>query len=351
MKLFSVFFFISFLAATCFGEIILPASETFQLAPEKNREAMSPSFSMLYNQLMDAYSVKNNKRDFLQDNLEGLLSSLQSSGVILDVLHEIANSPDEMNTLSSYIFKTLVSISTNTAISGLNVTINATEILDKVKSSGIITSTLNGLLLDQTQRDIFTDNLGEVLVNNTWISKLVLTLGETGQVSWETIFNLARNTKSKDPLFNGTFYTYKHSRIMKRDDSSQENYNGSLLSFINNIVGSVISSDLLDNSLDSILSAVQGSGIIIPTIQEALSDQSIQNMFGFIANKLYNYGVFDQIPINKMFQDAKKSGIISNVLQKSFTNDIQSYVFGNIFLRLEQQGVFNQIRRNLYGPN
>ncbi|KAM9916524.1 hypothetical protein OXX59_009916 [Metschnikowia pulcherrima] len=74
-------------------------------------------------------------------------------------------------------------------------------------------------------------------------------------------------------------------------------------------------------------------------------------MVGFIANKLYNYGVFDQIPINDLFQRVKNDGLLSNTLQKSFADDLQSYVIGNVLFRLEQHGVFTQIQRNLYGSN
>lgn len=342
-------FLMPLLAATCMAKVVLPTSGVYLIHGEQ-LEPMSPSFTLLFLDILKCYNAQTQKRDALQDNLESLLESLQRSGVILDVLHEIASSSDQMNTLSNYIYQALVSISTNTAISGLNITVNVTEVLQKVQDSGIITSTLSGLLINETQRNTFSDNLGEVLVNNTWISKLIYNTGETGKISWETIFDLARNTKSQDPFFNGTSFTYK-ARLRKREDTSLGNYSGSLLSFINNLVGSVIGSDLAASSFDSILGAVQGSGILVPTVQEVLGDQSIQKMVGFIANKLYNYGVFDQIPINDLFQRVKNDGLLSDTLQKSFADDLQSYVIGNVLFRLEQHGVFTQIQRNLYGSN
>lgn len=338
--------------ALCSAQVFTSVSEVYSVSSNDNvLEPMSESFSLLYDQIMESYHTEDAAKRDLLDSLTGLLGALNQSGVIIQVLHEIADSPEQMNTLSNYIFQALVSALTSTAMSGLNITVNITEILEEVKASGILEETVAGLLLDENQRNILADNLGEILVNNTWIPKLMYTLGDTGKISWETIFDLARNTVSKDPGFNGTSYTYKYQTLHKRDASNDSSeYSGSLLSFINNIVGSAISSDVFGESIGSVLTGIQNSGVVIPTIQASLADGKIQKMIGFIANKLYNYGVFDQIPLNDMLQKLKREGTLAKQTQALFQDDTWSYVIGNVFLRFEQRGVNNQIRANLYGP-
>lgn len=347
MRLSSVFGAFALVAAAA-AQIVTPSSEVYQVEAV-SLQPMSPSFQELYDTLQDPAL---SKRDSFEDNLSAILKQLQASGVILDVLHEIAGSTEEMNTLANYIFEALLSISSGSAVPGLNVTVNVTEIIQTVNDSGIVYSALTDLFLNTTNREEFTDNLGEVLVNNTWIPKLIYTVGDTGDVSWETIFDLARNTKSKDPGFNGTSYTYKdytQIRLGKRADNLS--YSGSLLSFVNNLIGSALGSDLFDLSLSSILAAVDDSGIITPLVESVLADSQIQYMVGYIANKLYNYGVFDQIPLNDYFHKYKNNGVLTRASQKLFGTNPSAYVVAEVFLRWKQKGVMTQIRANLYGPS
>lgn len=326
-----------------------PQSEIFYVdTPGNDLEPMSPSFSLLYDQILESYS-EFSKRDSFLSTLESLLHAVNDSGVIIDVLHLIADSPEEMNTLANYIVQILVSALTNNPIAGLNITVNLTEILDITLSSGIIESTLSGLAINDANRDQLADNVGSVLVNHTWIPKLIVQTGNTGKISWKTTFDLIQNTQSKDPGFNGTTYSKRELDTILEKRASNSSYSGSLNSFINNLVGSAIASDLFGESLDSILTAINNSGIVVPTVLSVTQDSKIQGMVGFIANKLYNYGLFDQIPINTYFQDAKKSGALSRTTQFLFGSPIWSPYLAKFFLRMDQQGVYQQIQKNLYG--
>lgn len=337
----------------CLASVAVPNSDIFYVeTPETDVEPMSRSFTALYDAIVSAYDPLNpdslsNKRD-LQSTLEGLLQTVNNSGVIIDVLHEIADSPVEMNTLANYIVQILVSALTNTAIKGLNITVNFTDIVDKVMDSGIIQSTAIGLLFDDTIRNRLADNIGEVLVNHTWIPALIYKIGTTGQATWKLIFDTVHNTVSKDPGFNGTSYPKRDQiQFEKRDNGSE--YSGSLNTFISNLAGSAISSDLFSESLDSILAAVDQSNIVIPIVLSVTGDLKIQTMVGFIANKLYNYGLFDQIPLNDYFQEYKKNGKLSASTQFAFGDPTWSPAVAKLFYRWDTQGVMDQIRKNLYG--
>lgn len=308
-------------------------------------EPMNLQFTKLYNQILDSTTSQITKRDATSDLLNSVLQSLNNSNVVIDVLHQIADSPTEMNTLSNYIFQVLVSVLTGKAIKGLNVTVNATQILSAVKGSGIIESTLNSLLFDDSQLEKFAASLGETMVNNTWIPKIVYTYGTTGHLSFQTIFNLARNTQSKDPGFKGA--TYQPLQLLRRDSN---NYLGTLQTFINNIIGSGLTSSLFLDSLENILVAVKNSGVVISLVQTAVADPKIQYMGGFIANKLYNYGVFDQIPLDKYIQKGRNNGFIKKQTQFVFTDSKWLIPIAKMFLQWYDLGVNDQIQRNMYGP-
>lgn len=359
MRFLPIFAFITFFGRYTWAEKLSPNSEVYFVdSAESNLEPMGPTFSRLYDLIMQQYDpVKNDfdfdfesnqldlsKRDALETTLLQLIQSLNRSGVIIDVLHEIADSPEQMNTLSNWIFQFLVKAQSSNALSGLNVLINLTELQNTVMESGLIQSTLNGLLLDETQRNILADNIAEVLVNYSWIGVLLKKIGADGKLNFDIIFETARSYQSKDPGFNGTSYP----KLRKRDNSSE--HSGSLQAFLNNLVGSALSSQLASSSLASILAAVNDSGVVIPTLQASLGDQKILQMVGFIANKLYNFGVFDQIPLNKWFQKGKQNHFISNMLEKLLTNPTYSPPLGMVFERMENQGAFEQLRRNMYGP-
>lgn len=312
---------------------------------EDQQQPMSPLFTTLYEEISNAAQNRPSKRDVTLDLLQSVLLSLNNSGVVIQVLHQIADSPQEMNTLSNYIFQVLVSLLTGKAIKGLNVTVNATQIVDAVTQSGIILDTLSTLLLDDQQLAKFAANVGETLVNNTWIPEAVYTFGNTGHLSFQTIFNLARNSYSKDPGFNGT--TYTPLQLLKRDGNQ---YEGSLQSFLNNLIGSGLTSSLFLDSLENILVAVKNSGVIVPLVQTAVADHKIQYMAGFIANKLYNYGVFDQIPLDKYIQKYKKNGFLSDKAQFILTDPLWLPPVAKILLQWYDLGVNEQVRRNMYGP-
>lgn len=307
-------------------------------------EPMNQQFTALYNQIVESTTIERTKRDTTSDLLNSVLQSLNNSNVVIDVLHQIADSPTEMNTLSNYIFQVLVSLLTGKAIKGLNVTVNATQIISAVEGSGIIEGTLNSLLFNDQQLQQFAASLGETMVNNTWIPKVLYTFGKTGHLSFQTIFNLARNTQSKDPGFKGT--TYQPLQLLRRDN----NYLGSLQTFINNLIGSGLTSSLFLDSLENILVAVKNSGVVISLVQTAVSDPKIQYMGGFIANKLYNYGVFDQIPLDKYIQIGRHNGFIKDKTQFVLTDLKWLIPVAKIFLQWYDLGVNDQIQRNLYGP-
>lgn len=359
MKLLPLFALLSFIWNLAWADRVTPSSEIYNVdSAESQLEPMGPNFSRLYDIIMqhtkdpiDYDDLTLNKREVnegLKDTLIQLIASVNQSGIIVDVLHEIALSPEQMNTLSNVIYVTLQKFyMSSMTTSHINTTTNLTELLEIVKASGLLYSTLAGLLLDDTQRVILSDSVGELLVNYTWISVLLNYLGENGMITVDTIFDIARNTKSKDPGFNGTQFT---KRSILETNSSSNSHSGSLQAFLSNLVGSAVRSQLAISSLETILAAVNQSGIVVPTVQGFVRDPLVLNMIGYISNKLYNYGVFDIVDINTVYQKLRNDKTLTRLGQWLLTDPVWSVALAKLLERMQNRGVFDQIQRNIYGP-
>lgn len=367
----TLLFFIPQLWCLCMASVIsadIPGSDAVEnLRIIENLNAMSPNFQWLYDSIIELFDPSLaaiddhdlGKRDMLTDNLESILLAVNNSGIVIDILHEIADSTEQMNTLSNWLFQALLSIKSNSAIKGLNVTVNTTDIFAQVKASGLILSTIHELFFDDQQRDYFADSVGALLTRYVWIPRIVYDIGYNGKITVNRIADLVQNTKTKNPNpeTNGTveasvkpllkreFYS-----LQERADNSTGAYSGSLQAFFNNLIQAGLMSSLAESSLSSILTAVNNSGIVAPIVQAAVRDVKIQKMAFFIVNKLYNFGVFDSIPINDYFQEFKTSGAASRSVQFGFGNPTYSPIIARIFERLENRGVFETIKLNLWGP-
>lgn len=360
MKFLPILALIPFFWSLVWAEKALPNSEVFFVdSVESGLEPMSPNFSRLYDILseysppFDIESLGFLKREVNQataDRLAQLIVAVNQSGVVGNVLHEVALSTEQLDKISNSIYSLLTKFMTSGSSSNSSIAINITETMHIVMNSGLIQSTAHNLLKDDTQLRMFADSVGEIMVNYTWVPELVKYLGEKGKISFDTIFELARNSKSKDPGFQGANYV-KRSLGKRADNSSSSSgaFSGSLLAFINNLLGSALSSELASTSLETILAAVNQSNVVVPTIQAAAGDPVLLKAVGHIANNLYNYGVFDYIDINSYYQKMRKDGTLTRGAQQVFTDPVWSPPIGKILEQLENTGVFAQIQRNLYG--
>lgn len=300
---------------------------------------MNPQFTALYNVLYGAVSKQIQfKVDLTADMVQNIL--LNSTTIMIDALYLIADSPEQMNTLANLIYKFLVPALTGTA--NTTKALNSTALSDAFKQSGIIETTLAGLLLDDKQLAVFAANLGEIMVNNTWIPELLYTFGITGHLNFETIFNLTRESHSNDPRFIGT--TYVPRVLLKRDEVEN-----SLQNFLINLSNSSLVSNLFMKSLTVILEGIKKSGLVLKLIQLSVGDQKLQHMVGFIANKLYNDRVFDQIPLDQIIQQAKADGTISKQTQFILTDPTWLPPVAEILSQWNNLGVNEQIRQKMYG--
>ena len=145
-------------------QAITPNSEVYEVDNKEER-----SLEDIYEDFLLIVDSQVNKRSDSSrvDQLEQILLKVNESGIIMDVLNEIAGSKAEQNTLVN--MTTDMIKNGGGSFDGIQIEFNKTNILNAVKSSGIINSTLDGLLLNDQNREILADRTGHVLSKYAYV--------------------------------------------------------------------------------------------------------------------------------------------------------------------------------------
>lgn len=315
---------------------------------EAEVEDMSPSFIELYEyalDFMDELEKHNSgdivKRDTLEDTLTGILTNVKNSQLVENILLEVAGSKQQIDNLSRGIYSLLANIMTGSSpLALLNISMNTSTLLDTVMASGVVLGVADSLLIDDKNRENLTYHVGDLLTQRPYIAEIINKIGHGSDLTFDMIFNTVRHFESKAPELQDNSTTF-----LKRADND---YLGSLGAFVSNIVSSATLGDFFDESLGSILGAVNKSGIVTPIVLTAVQ-RPVMNMVGRILSNLYDYGVFDSIPLNDYFQTAKKNHVLADSTQDLLTHPKYSPPVAKIFQQLEDQGTLENVRRSLYG--
>lgn len=290
------------------------------------------------------------KRDTV-DTLEGVINSVVNSGIIFDLLQEIASSETQMDNLANVAISALGGNFTalSSSIGGLNITLNFTSIWKTILGTGLIPSTFDGLLLNDTNRDFLATKIGEILVTQTWVNQLLIDLGHHAELSFDNIATLIKTIKSKangtrvihnsDPRSEGTF-------IGKRSD-----YQGSAQAFASNLVGQVVGSSFLSLTASDLLVALNRTGVVAPIVLKLFADPAVVTLIRTLAPKIYDSGALNKIPLNDIYVKAKKQNLLSDAIQWVFTVPVYSPALGLILKYLDMNGYYQQVQDSLYGPH
>lgn len=330
-----------------------PTGDMFDLESESSDDYSDLRLAQLYQHLTDLTEqhFAEKRDDSSVSTLTQVLSQVESSGVIISVLEEIANSPTQINNLAN-LAESLIR-NGGGVVGGLNISLNMSSLLKTVKDSGIIFTTLDGLMLNVTNRNFLADRLGVLLKRNPWVAQLLTDLGAGKALTVAHIADLVQNFTSKasnwDEMLQQTeSVTSKSVVIGARDDSSGQ-YAGSAQEFLNNLINTVASSTLASQSIGDILQAVNDSGIVVPIVVDVLNSTAILRMVGTLVGKIYNTGAFDNIDLNSYYQLAKKNGLLTNSIQIALTDPTYSPPLARIFQRMEINGAYQQTQWNLHG--
>lgn len=327
----------------------VPNSKVYILQPMNRDFSMSSEFTQLYHMIDEhlGFLSPNNldKRDALLDNIENLLLAFNRSGLLLQLIDQISNSPQDMDTIANYLLTVMASTleGSNSSSSFNTSALSSPEA--KNLTSEILDSAVQELIYDDLQLIQLANSIGSLLVNQSWIAGIVNFMGVHGWISIPKIFDLAQNYTSKDPNFNGTRYS-----IVKRDNSTSS-YSGSFQSFLNNLISSASQSELVSVSTISVLQGVSDSGITPSVLQQLLGDGNFFNMIGYISTKLYDYGALDAIDLESIVKDQRSSGKLASSLNYALGDPIFSPRIARIFYQLKNNGAFAQLRYNFLGKN
>lgn len=303
--------------------------------------------------------------DFAEDNLlhkradaqlqtiESILISTNKSGIIWKLLNGIAGSSSAMDNIANLAISVLDGNTTSMSGLGFNFTLNTTSLLDTVMSSGLITTVADGLLLDDNNRGQVVSLLANSLVNDVWISKILQGLGNGDKPTIQYIANAIQNSTSLNPnkQLRQRILAKFESPVTSIHEKRDNNTSGSAQAFINNLLNTVLQSNLVSGSFSDILVALNSTGVGLDIVLQGLSQTSTLYTLGStVLSKLYASGALNKIDTNTLFQNAKKDGILGNGLESLMINPTYGPALGQVFQLLENQGVFEQVKLNLYGP-
>ncbi|CCE83734.1 Piso0_004320 [Millerozyma farinosa CBS 7064] len=290
--------------------------------------------------LLGSIEKRDNSR---VDQLTSILQTVNRSGVIFDILHEIAGSRVEQDNL---INATTTLLNTGSAMFGsYNISLNTSNILNKVMSSGLIQSVADGLLLNEKNRVALTVNVGEILRTNAGMTQLLIDLGHGHDLTVDFVADRLLNTKTKNPKYQH-LNEGKQTVLQKRDG----NYSGSADKFFNNLIQTILQSNLVSESTDDILQALNNSGIIVPIVLRTLNDTAIANMGKYMLTQLYYDGAFDGLDLNKYFKQVKENHALTNGVEYILTDPTYSPALAAVFKQMDDAGVYRDVQTNIYGP-
>lgn len=324
------------------SDSMLPTSQP-QL-PTSHDESMKDHFTKLFEKFDECFGkdFENEdehmtKRDAFEDNLENLLIMFNNSGILLDLIHQISNSPLQMDSITNLIIQLLGRVLNMNGSVSLG---NMTQLINETAEVGI--SALTELFFVDLQRNMLANSVGSVLANYSWIGSIVNHIGVHGWITIPKVFEIARDYKSRDPSFNGTRYTRR-----KRDEGNS--YNGTFQSFLDNFINSAVNSQLVATSSTSVLNALNNSGILPSVVQQLAGDQDFFYLVGYIANRLYDYGVLDVIDLNALYKRAKRDRILERYLEFGLSNPTWAPQVGRFIYQLRENGALRQFKLNLLG--
>lgn len=201
------------------------------------------------------------KRD--EKTIETLLEYVNKSGIIFDLLDQIADYPERVQAIGNLtvgLLGRLPPIDLSNLLLPKNMgSMTNNSLVNVLLKSGLVKSLADGLLLDESFRP--------VLVNLTY--------------------------RIVDANKNVILYIVD-GVLAKRDlEKRADDYSGSLGEFAKNIFGSVLDSKLFLNTFGDIVNALNDTGVAVYVVKKFLSNDAYLNMTATIANDAIHSGAIN----------------------------------------------------------
>jgi hypothetical protein len=259
MKTLSFFFLWVFAAVAMALPRAMPVPDTsFDL-----QEIMDDFFDEASIPELDQFYLMANlyKRD--ERTVENLLEYVNKSGIIFDLLDQIADYPERVQAIGNLtvgLLGNLPPIDLSNLLLPKNMgSMTNNSYINILLKSGLVESLADGLLLDESFRP--------VLVNLTY--------------------------RIVDANKNVILYIVD-GVLAKRDLEKRANdYSGTLSEFAKNILGSVLGSKLFKDSFADIANALNDTGIAVYVVKKFLSDDAYLNMTATLASDVIHSGAIN----------------------------------------------------------
>ncbi|EGV62829.1 hypothetical protein PSN45_000969 [Yamadazyma tenuis] len=221
------------------------------------------------------------KRD-LESTIESVINLVNSSGVVWTALDYAADHPS----LISYLANTTASLIDKGAdanvsgivsvVAGAASNLNLTALSSLVSQSGLIQSTLDGLLLEEKYRKD--------------ISKIIYNVVEK---NIDLITLIAREL------------------LAPANSNSKRAESSSLLDFVGNIAGSFLNSKILYNGLGEVLNALNDTGFVVYTAQRFIDTPAYVNMTGDLISEVLSKS---DISLSSLTSSINITALVSSAL-------------------------------------
>lgn len=255
MKISTILSGVLLFASTCYAvPKAVPVPESDFDIQVFSEDIFSPETADMINELISTYGL--NKRD--QATIASILQTVNDSGIIFEILDSVASSPKQIQGLANYTsllvgqlnISLLLGMLTSSSSSSSS-SVNTSGILSAVSNSGLIQSILLGTLLDTSFQPVLAHITERVIRAN------------------EDVL-----------LYAVTAYLQPASSNSKRATSSSSSTAGSLSSFVGNLAGSLLNSQIFASSLTDTLGALNDTGIALYIVKRFLSNDLYINMTG-----------------------------------------------------------------------
>ncbi|KAK6198723.1 uncharacterized protein RJT21DRAFT_131402 [Scheffersomyces amazonensis] len=297
------------------------------------------------------------KRDAVQNTVAEILVMVNQSGVIWNVLDEIAGHPDRIQTLANFTAGIIGSINiSNIDFSALYSTAssyNATGLLKEVEKSGLITSLLDGILLDASYRPVLVDLIYRIVISQK-----------------NTLLYIIKGVFHKRDLSVSQLTQDEFSDLVKR---ASDEFSGSITSFIGNLAEQVLGSQIFVNATGDVLDALNDTQFLTYTVKRFIADEAYQNMTALLIHDIMATGAINiqgalaslknlnvtALVAVAVSQPKVVSAFIGNLLSSGsnlspeITSSLGKYAGAvkQIILGLESKGLFAQLNTYIFSSS
>lgn len=346
MKFFKIIPIVTFFTVVAGKGAVAPGNFEFELEErEFGEEFYDDIFSFAEELLL---SKRADETSSSAGAIESVLVAVNLSGALWTLVDQVAASNSTLDSIANTAISLLSGNSSSSSGLSLNISLNTSELLDKVMLSGLIQSTATGLLLNNATNDKLAGVVGHILKSVPWVAEILKATGDGKEITIPFLADLIQNSTSKDPNFSTDSQKQVVFSNAKRNDNGTA---GSAAAFFNNLANSVLQSSLVSTSIDDVLVALNETGFVLDLVKQSLDHtSSLYTIGAAVVSKLYSAGALDGIEIQPLLDESKKTHSLANALQWIFTSPTWAPGVARLFKTMDEAGVYYQVKLNLFGP-